>query len=62
MKYIDINRKFTDTVSSYLANGYHFNTATMNGSQGEISAVDLTNDSEIIRVLLRRFPLNVSTI
>lgn len=55
MKYTDINRKFTDTVSSYLANGYHFNTATMNGSQGEISAVDLTNDSEIIRVLLRRF-------
>lgn len=55
MKFIDINREFTDTVSSYLANGYHFNTATMNGSQGEISAVDLTNDSEIIRVLLRRF-------
>ena len=55
MKYTDINRKFTDTVSSYLANGYHFNTATMNGSQGEISAVDLTNGREIIRVLLQHF-------
>ena len=55
MKYTDINRKFTDTVSNYLANGYHFNTATMNGSQGEISAVDLTNGHEVIRVLLQRF-------
>ena len=55
MKYVDINRKFTEAVSTYLMKGYHFNTATMNGSQGEISAVDLTNGSEIIRVLLRRF-------
>ena len=58
MKYIDINRKFTEAVSSYLMKGYYFNTATMNGSQGEISAVDLTNGHEIVRVLLRRFSGN----
>lgn len=55
MKYIDINNKFTAAVNGYLAKGYHFNTATMGGSQGEIAAVDLTNGEEIIRVVLNKF-------
>ena len=42
MKYIDINRKFTETVSSYIAQGYYINTASMSGSQGEIAHIDLT--------------------
>lgn len=55
MKYIDINRKFTAAVSSYLAQGYTFNSRTMGSSQGEIVHIDLTNGTEIIRVLLRDF-------
>ncbi len=52
MKFVDINRKFTEAVTEWIGKGYIINSATMGGSQGEISKVDLTNGSEIIRVLL----------
>lgn len=55
MKFIDINRKFTAAVSSYMAQGYSINAGTMGGSQGEIAHLDLTNGSEIIRVLVQGF-------
>jgi len=55
MKFIDINRKFTAAVNSYMAQGYYINAGTMRGSQGEIAAIDLTNGTEIIRVLLTTF-------
>lgn len=55
MKFIDINRKFTAAASSYMAQGYYINAGTMSGSQGEIAALDLTNGTEIIRVLLTTF-------
>lgn len=55
MKYIDINRKFTEAVSSYMMQGYTLNSSTMGGSQGEIASIDLTNGTEIIRVLLKDF-------
>lgn len=55
MKYIDINRKFTAAVSSYMTQGYTLNSSTMGGSQGEIASIDLTNGTEIIRVLLNGF-------
>lgn len=55
MKYIDINRKFTETVSSYIAQGYIINTASMSGSQGEIAHIDLTDGKQIVRVLLDSF-------
>ena len=55
MKYIDINKRFTEIVSEYIATGYTMNTATMTGSQGEIASIDLTNGNEILRVLVRRF-------
>ena len=55
MTYADINKMFTAEASKYLARGYHFNTASMSGSQGETAKVDLTNGTEIIRVLLRTF-------
>lgn len=55
MTYADINKMFTAEVSKYLARGYHFNAASMSGSQGETAKVDLTNGTEIIRVLLRTF-------
>lgn len=55
MKFIDINRKFTAAVSSYIEQGYSINAGTMGGSQGEIANIDLTNGTEIIRVLLTSF-------
>lgn len=32
MKFIDINRKFTAAVSSYMAQGYYINAASMSGT------------------------------
>ena len=52
MKFADINKMFTSKVSEYIGKGYHINTATMGGSQGEIGKVDLTDGRELIRVLL----------
>lgn len=54
MKYVEINKKFTDKVAEYLAKGYRFNTATMNGSQGEIAKVDLTDGKVVIRIVLEK--------
>ena len=55
MKYSDINKMFTTEVNKYLAQGYRFNTASMNGSQSELAKVDLTNGTEIIRIVARTF-------
>lgn len=55
MKFADINKVFTAEVNKYLERGYHFNTATMRGSQGEIAHIDLTDGAEVVRVLLRTF-------
>ena len=52
MKFAEVNARFTNKVAEYIAKGYVINTATMNGSQGEIAKVDLTNGKEIIRVNL----------
>ena len=35
-----------------MSKGYSINTGTMDGSQGEVAHIDLTNGEEIIRVLL----------
>ena len=48
----DIENIYTDTVREYLDNGYRIYYSTMGGSQGEIAKVDLTNDNEVIRILL----------
>ena len=53
MKYIDINRKYTEIVANYLMSGYTVNTSTMSGSQGEKARIDLTNGTEIIRILVQ---------
>lgn len=55
MKYADINKRYTEIVSEYIAKGFTVNTATMSGSQGEVAKIDLTDGSEIIRVLIRDF-------
>lgn len=50
--YADINREFSAAVEKYLSKGYIINTGTMNGSQGEVAHVDLTDGNKIIRVVL----------
>ena len=55
MKFEVINHRFTETVAGWMAKGYTINTATMNGSQGEVAKVDLTDGKEVIRVLLDSF-------
>ena len=52
INYADISREFTAAVAEYMAKGYTINTGTMDGNQGEIAHVDLTNGKEIIRVVL----------
>ena len=52
MKKQDINRIYTEKVTELLARGYQINTETMSGSQGEWAHIDLTDGSEILRVLV----------
>lgn len=52
MKLQDIRRLYTEQVASLLAQGYTLYPDTMSGSQGEIAHIDLSNGSEILRVLL----------
>lgn len=55
MKYADINRRFTEIVTEYIRNGYTINTATMNGSQSEVTRIDLSNGKNFVRILIRHF-------
>lgn len=55
MKYVDINKRFTEIVAEYIGKGYVLNTSTMGGSQGEIAKVDLTDGIEIIRIYIDSF-------
>ena len=52
MKFAEINKKFTAKVAEYIAQGWTINAGTMNGSQGEIAKVDMTNGKDVIRVML----------
>lgn len=55
MKFCEINQRYTDLVANYITAGYHFNTITMSGSQGETARVDLTNGTEILTIYLESF-------
>ena len=48
----DIENVYTDIIKDYLNKGYRIYYSTMGGSQGEIAKIDLTNDKEVIRILL----------
>ena len=50
----DIRKAYTDQVAQLLNQGYTIFPDTMGGCQGEIAHIDLTNGSEILRVLLER--------
>ena len=48
----DIRHIYTQKVAELLVQGYQINPETMGGSQGEMVHIDLTNGSEILRVLI----------
>ena len=48
----DIRSIYTQKVTELLAQGYQIHPETMSGSQGEMAHIDLTNGSEILRVLI----------
>lgn len=50
----DIDKKYTEKIMEYLNKGYTIHTNTMNGSQGELAKVDLTNGKEVIRIYMDR--------
>jgi len=52
MKFESINKRYTEKVAEYLAQGWYINSASMAGHQGEISKIDLTNGTDIIRIML----------
>lgn len=55
MKYIDINKRYSEIVAEYISKGYTINTASMSGTQGEIAKIDLTDGNEIIRISIDGF-------
>lgn len=55
MKYADINKRYTEIVADYMTRGYTINTRTMSGSQGEYAHIDLTDGTEVIRILVDSF-------
>lgn len=52
MKFEAVNKIYTQKVAEWIAKGYWINAGTMSGSQGEYAHIDLTNGTELIRVLL----------
>lgn len=54
MKKQAIEKLYTEKVAELLNAGWHINTCTMPGHQGEVAHIDLTNGSEIRRVLMTR--------
>lgn len=48
----DVEQIYTDTIKDYMEKGYRVYYSTMGGHQGEIAKIDLTNDKEVIRILL----------
>ena len=54
MKKQEIRRIYTEKVTELLNQGWTIFPDTMNGSQGEIAHIDLTDGCEIRRVLLER--------
>lgn len=54
MKFREINQKFTAKVAEYIAEGWVFNAGTMNGSQGELAKVDLTDGNRVLRIMITK--------
>ena len=54
MKKQAIEKMYTEKVAELLNQGWHINTTTMPGHQGEVAHIDLTDGSEIRRALLYR--------
>ncbi len=55
IKLANINARFSDIIAGYLTKGYVLNTATMENSAFDACRVDLTNESEFLRVSVAYF-------
>lgn len=55
MNYAGINKRYTAIVAEHMAKGYTINTRTMTGSQGDYAHIDLTNGTEVIRIMVDTF-------
>lgn len=55
MNYADINKRYTATVAGYMTKGYTINTRSMCGSQGDYAHIDLTDGTEVIRIMVDTF-------
>ena len=56
MTYQQINNRFGEVVSGYLAEGYRINTTTMmERTQQELVRMDLTDGSSVVRVSISAF-------
>ena len=51
MKKSTVERMYSAKVAQLLNDGWHINTGTMPGHQGEIAHIDLTDGSEIRRAV-----------
>ena len=54
MKYVEIEKLFTETVAKFIADGWIFQTKTFNCRQDEIAKVDFQKGGDMVRVLLRK--------
>lgn len=54
MKFREINARFTEKVAEYMAKGWMLNAGTMNGSQGEVAKVDLTDGNRVLRIMITK--------
>lgn len=55
MKYKDIDARMTEIVVDFIRNGWLLNTNSFSGNQGEIAKVDLTNGTDVVRIVLDSF-------
>lgn len=54
MKFTDVNKRYSEIISDYLANGYIIDSRSMGRSieSEELAKIDLTNGEELIRIAL----------
>lgn len=55
MKYKSIDARMTEIVADFIRNGWLLNTNSFSGHQGEVAKVDLTNGTDVVRIVLDAF-------
>lgn len=55
MKYKSIDARMTEIVAGFIQNGWLLSTNSFSGHQGEVAKVDLTNGTDVVRIVLDSF-------